>query len=209
MSRPLSRTLAAALVATLAATSLALAGAAPATAADGTVTGTVFRDFNANGVLDTATARGIAIDTGFGGVTVTAYDSDGGPSWTTTSAADGSYSIPVTNATGNAVRIEFTGLPTGYQPGAVASTGSANGTSVQFVNLGATGVDFAVNAPEDYSQGNAPLATAIISLVALGVMPGSIKLVGIGLALAASLMLAFEPDSASVDHPEAADGPIL
>ena len=161
MSRPLSRTLAAALVATLAATSLALAGAAPATAADGTVTGTVFRDFNANGVLDTATARGIAIDTGFGGVTVTAYDSDGGPSWTTTSAADGSYSIPVTNATGNAVRIEFTGLPTGYQPGAVASTGSANGTSVQFVNLGATGVDFAVNAPEDYSQGNAPLATAI------------------------------------------------
>jgi|UniRef100_UPI0035C980AB drug/metabolite transporter (DMT)-like permease len=45
------------------------------------------------------------------------------------------------------------------------------------------------------TNAGAPLATAIISLVALGVMPGSIKLVGIGLALAASLMLAFEPDA--------------
>jgi drug/metabolite transporter (DMT)-like permease len=47
------------------------------------------------------------------------------------------------------------------------------------------------------TNAGAPLATAIISLVALGVMPGSIKLVGIVLALTASLMLAFEPDSAS------------
>jgi drug/metabolite transporter (DMT)-like permease len=45
------------------------------------------------------------------------------------------------------------------------------------------------------TNAGAPLATAIISLVALGVMPGSIKLVGIVLALTASLMLAFEPDS--------------
>ncbi|WP_242140198.1 DMT family transporter [Sphingomonas sp. TREG-RG-20F-R18-01] len=52
------------------------------------------------------------------------------------------------------------------------------------------------------TNAGAPLATAIISLVALGVMPGSIKLVGIGLALAASLMLAFEPDS--VDDEEIA-----
>jgi len=44
------------------------------------------------------------------------------------------------------------------------------------------------------TNAGAPLATAIISLVALGVMPGSIKLVGIVLALTASLMLAFEPD---------------
>lgn len=47
------------------------------------------------------------------------------------------------------------------------------------------------------TNAGAPLATAIISLVALGVMPGSIKLVGIVLALTASLLLAFEPDSAS------------
>lgn len=49
------------------------------------------------------------------------------------------------------------------------------------------------------TNAGAPLATAIISLVALGVMPGPVKLVGIGLALAASLMLAFEPDSADAD----------
>ena len=55
------------------------------------------------------------------------------------------------------------------------------------------------------TNAGAPLATAIISLVALGVMPGSIKLIGIGLALAASLMLAFEPDSADAEEitPEA------
>jgi drug/metabolite transporter (DMT)-like permease len=47
------------------------------------------------------------------------------------------------------------------------------------------------------ANAGAPLATAIISLVALGVMPGSIKLVGIVLAVAASLLLAVEPDSAS------------
>jgi drug/metabolite transporter (DMT)-like permease len=45
------------------------------------------------------------------------------------------------------------------------------------------------------TNAGAPLATAIISLVTLGVMPGPIKLVGIGLALAASLLLAIEPDS--------------
>ncbi len=54
------------------------------------------------------------------------------------------------------------------------------------------------------TNAGAPLATAIISLIALGVMPGSIKLVGIGLALAASLMLAFEPDT--VDEEEVAAG---
>jgi drug/metabolite transporter (DMT)-like permease len=45
------------------------------------------------------------------------------------------------------------------------------------------------------TNAGAPLATAIISLIALGVMPGSIKLVGIVLAVVASLLLAVEPDS--------------
>jgi drug/metabolite transporter (DMT)-like permease len=45
------------------------------------------------------------------------------------------------------------------------------------------------------TNAGAPLATAIISLITLGVMPGPIKLVGIGLALAASLLLAIEPDA--------------
>jgi drug/metabolite transporter (DMT)-like permease len=40
-----------------------------------------------------------------------------------------------------------------------------------------------------------PLVTAIVSLIALGVLPGWLKATGILLALVASLMLAIEPDS--------------
>ncbi|TPG38321.1 DMT family transporter [Sphingomonas koreensis] len=46
------------------------------------------------------------------------------------------------------------------------------------------------------SNAGAPLATAVISLIALGVMPGTLKIVGLLLALAASVMLAIEPDAA-------------
>jgi len=46
------------------------------------------------------------------------------------------------------------------------------------------------------SNAGAPLATAIISLIALGVMPDTLKIVGLVLALAASVMLAIEPDAA-------------
>ena len=48
------------------------------------------------------------------------------------------------------------------------------------------------------SNAGAPLATAVISLVALGVMPGPLKVIGLVLALAASVLLAIEPDAA--DH---------
>ena len=47
------------------------------------------------------------------------------------------------------------------------------------------------------TNAGAPLATAIISLAVLGVVPGPLKLLGIGLALTASLLLAVEPDSDS------------
>lgn len=46
------------------------------------------------------------------------------------------------------------------------------------------------------SNAGAPLATAVISLIALGVMPGTLKIIGLVLALAASVMLAIEPDAA-------------
>lgn len=52
------------------------------------------------------------------------------------------------------------------------------------------------------TNAGAPLATAIISLIALGVTPGSVKVVGIVLALAASLLLAIEPDANSDDAEE-------
>ena len=46
------------------------------------------------------------------------------------------------------------------------------------------------------SNAGAPLATAVMSLIALGVMPGTLKIIGLLLALAASVMLAIEPDAA-------------
>ena len=46
------------------------------------------------------------------------------------------------------------------------------------------------------SNAGAPLATAVISLIALGVMPGTLKIIGLVLALAASVLLAIEPDAA-------------
>lgn len=46
------------------------------------------------------------------------------------------------------------------------------------------------------ANAGAPLATALLSLVVLGVVPGPLKSIGIALALCAALLLAIEPDSA-------------
>jgi drug/metabolite transporter (DMT)-like permease len=46
------------------------------------------------------------------------------------------------------------------------------------------------------SNAGAPLATAIISLMILGVMPGALKILALVLALLASVLLAIEPDAA-------------
>ncbi|GAA0312623.1 DMT family transporter [Sphingomonas oligophenolica] len=45
------------------------------------------------------------------------------------------------------------------------------------------------------TNAGAPLATALISLAILGVVPGTLKIIGIILALTASLLLAIEPDT--------------
>ena len=44
------------------------------------------------------------------------------------------------------------------------------------------------------TNAGAPLVTAVISLVVIGVMPGELKIVGLVLALVASLLLALEPE---------------
>jgi len=50
----------------------------------------------------------------------------------------------------------------------------------------------------------APLATALISLAVLGLVPGPIKAAGIALALVASLLLAIEPDTDGAEPTAAA-----
>jgi hypothetical protein len=112
--------------------------------AAGTIQGTVFRDFNGNSQRDGANELGVA------GVTVTAYDAAGVVQGTTTTAANGSYSLSAGGA--GPYRIEFTNLPNGYFPSMQANTSLS---TVRFVNDGATSnVDLGVNHPEDYSQDN-------------------------------------------------------
>ena len=107
----------------------------PAVFAD--ISGTVFRDFNANGVKDnTATFNEI----GVGGVTVTAHGTSGVLGSATT-AADGSYSIA--GVTG-AARVEFSNLPAGYYPTAVSKP------AVQFVTAPVTDANLGLNYPSDY-----------------------------------------------------------
>ena len=110
------------------------------------VSGMVFRDFNLNGKKDNAN------EIGLGGVTVKAFKPDntqaGG---TTTTNADGTYSI---SGASGPLRIEFSGLPTGYVSG---PDGTTSATSVQFVTASTTAgcnVNYGVNHPEDFCAKN-------------------------------------------------------
>ena len=96
------------------------------------VTGKVFRDFDASGQQTTASPA--FIEPGVPGVTVKAYNAAG----TQIGAAvqtglDGTYTLPV--ATSNQVRIEFSNFPAAFFSG---PKGALSGTSVQFVNGGSS-----------------------------------------------------------------------
>ncbi|WP_435748394.1 SdrD B-like domain-containing protein [Microbacterium sp. PMB16] len=124
-------------VATIATT---LVVASPALAADGTVVGSVYQDFNDSGTRDAASGE-FGGDTGVAGVRVTATDSTGAVRGTATTAANGNYTLTVTGAATAALRVEFTTLPTGFRS---ARVGAGNGSTVQFVNIGATNVNLGV-----------------------------------------------------------------
>ena len=119
---------------------VAINGAAAAT---GTVTGTVFNDKNSNGANDGS-------DSGVSGVVVTAYDSSGTQVGTTTTSGNGTYSLNVSSAATSNVRIEFTN-PNGYQP---SFQGADNATSIQFVSIPATNVNYAVHQPGQFCANN-------------------------------------------------------
>ena len=114
------------------------------------ITGTVFRDFNSNGVYEAAPASGTFAygEVGVSGVVVTAYPLTGNPVSATTSSA-GTYTIA--GLTGQ-VRLEFTKLPTGDFD---SFRGSSSATSVQFVTAGAT-ANYGINYPANYCQTTSP-----------------------------------------------------
>ncbi len=121
----------------------------------GNLSGTVFEDHDANGRLD-AGGNGSAADRGVGNVTVRAYDSIGNAVGVATSAVDGTWKMNIVSSASRDLRVEFSGLPAGYRPGSLTTTGGA----VQFVGMCDEGIDLAVQIPAHYCQDNPDLAVS-------------------------------------------------
>ncbi|MFN7947516.1 MAG: SdrD B-like domain-containing protein [Blastocatellia bacterium] len=137
------------------------------TAPAGTITGTVFHDYNANGVQDTtstisnngAGTTAVAVDKGVAGVQVTAYDSSGAAAGTATTDASGNYSLSVSGS--GPYRIEFTGISSDYTPGPAAAGASGSGTTVQFVaGASAANVNLGLVCASQYCADNPVIMTS-------------------------------------------------
>lgn len=145
-------------------------GAAPATAVSSTVTGTVFQDYNSSGTVDTTVAVGQAADVGVAGIAVAAYDRTGKKVADATSTADGTYTLNVSGNATSSLRIEFTIPSTNPLSSFVSSfAGTGSFTSIQFVNVGATGVDFGINVPGEFCQNNPNLSVSRLCAATSGV----------------------------------------
>lgn len=168
----------------------------PAVATDplsGTVTGTVFNDFNGNGQMDTKGGIGVAVDVGIAGIRVRAYDTEGALVGETTSGSDGDFRLDITDSASTRVRIEFT-IPdaatapelAGFEPSAAywgppeptdpVSPRSAG--SIRFVDIEApvSSIDFAVLRPNDYCD-DPTLVTCLLPIGDEGgqVVPGLVE----------------------------------
>ncbi len=109
--------------------------------------GSVFHDFNADGVKGTN-------EIGVANITVTAYGTSGMLSSTITNS-DGEYVLSV--ADGTEARLEFTNLPANYESG---YAGIESKSSISFWTSPSCDADFSVAYPEDYCEENPRVATA-------------------------------------------------
>jgi hypothetical protein len=144
-----------------------------AVAAPGVIEGTVFRDWNQNGVQDQASGNNLA-EPGVAGIEVVASDAAGTVAGPALSDATGHYSIsltPLSGAISSTFRLVFTipqsqsFLQPGPTPAATTIAMVRNKTSVQFtkatgpVLAGMPGADFGVANPTDYCQANPRVVT--------------------------------------------------
>jgi len=118
--------------------------------AAGTISGTVFQDYNADGIQRfSTTVPSQPLEPGIEGIIVTATDNLGTVE-TTTTGADGSYTLPLLN--GDAARVEFE-IPPALDflfPGVATPSG---GSFVQFIDISSgnvTGIDVALQNPAQY-----------------------------------------------------------
>jgi len=131
-------------------------------AVSGTVAGTVFEDYNANGIRNPGSivaASASATDAGVKNATVTVVDSTGATVGATTTNAAGAFSVPVTAATAD-VRVKIV-PPGGFVAG---PHGPDSASTVQFVVLNtppATAVEVALARPGDYAPDAPPLLSAV------------------------------------------------
>lgn len=129
-------------------------GVAPAAATDGTLSGSAFRDYSADG------ARG-ALEPGEAGIVVTAYDATGATVGTATTAADGTYTLSVSGASSADVRVEFA-VPPSKPHLQIAPMGTDSDGAIAFATVAATGVDVGVHDPSEYCQSNPTLVTGCL-----------------------------------------------
>lgn len=109
------------------------------------VAGTVFKDYNINGVQNTTTSL---TEVGLSGVTVKAYNASNALLGSGTTASDGTYLIA--GITGK-IRLEFD-VPAPFY----ATKGAISNTVTQFLTVpsgGLTNVNLGVNSPADYCPG--------------------------------------------------------
>ncbi|HQW46961.1 MAG TPA: SdrD B-like domain-containing protein, partial [Chitinophagaceae bacterium] len=115
------------------------------------ISGVVYRDYNANGTLETSAPTN---EPGVAGVIINAYDANNTLLSTTTSANDGSYSMPFTDK----ARVEFI-IPAGLN--CVSSnldfTGAGvDGNNVRFVGGNTSNLNFGVSHPNDFIKNTNP-----------------------------------------------------
>jgi hypothetical protein len=113
--------------------------------ASGTIGGTVFNDFNANGIRDSGEQ---GLGAGISGVTVRVFDNSGQVGTTTTNS-NGNFTVSGLT-TGNKYRVEFSNYPSGYSP---TYNGTVSRTDVQVATVPAC-LYFGLNKPSNYCQDN-------------------------------------------------------
>ncbi len=124
-----------------------------------TITGTVFRDFNADGVHTAIPTSGTFAygEPGLAGVEVRVFNAAGANVTNGSvqlSSATGSYTI--TPSAAGPYRVEFT-IPASLNSFYSGAAGSSSKTSVQFVASAPATASFGVNYPRDYCQSSPPL----------------------------------------------------
>ena len=112
---------------------------APLVCASTDIGGTVYSDYNGDGL------RSAGDNPGVSSVTVTAYDKNG-LTYTTTSNSEGKYCLSVPSAN-YPVRVEFTSLPRSS-----GRVGTNSASSVQFLSAPAQTVDLSISSPDGYCE---------------------------------------------------------